>query len=195
VVLAALSFLLVAGATLSFRLLSDRGGSVASALVLADATASTNTIVSDVRPDEQPTQIGVLLVRNASSILLRFRAAGIENVDAGLALVGFAALVPAENDQNLAGQCGPFPPPNFATHPLDGFTLAPAQEVAIVVAVRATRAGSLAFDGVRVFYDASSKQFHQDLPLRVRLESSVSNTPCTFDPTPHQRAGAQNAAV
>jgi len=191
--LAALSFVVVFGAVLGFRLASDRGGSAASALVLADPTATTNTIASRVRPDEQPTQIGVLLVRNASTSSITFRGAGIENVDAGLALVGFAVLVPAENDTVLAGQCGPFPPPNFATHPLDGFTLAAGDSVSIVVALRATREGTLRFDGVRTFYDASHGRFHQDLPLRVQLDSRASNAPCAFDPTPHQRAGAEAA--
>lgn len=193
VALAALSFVVVFGAVLAFRLVSDRGGSAASALALADPTAASNTIASRVRPDEQPTQIGVLLVRNASTVPITFRSAGIENVDAGLALVGVTVLVPSENDMTLAGQCGPFPPPNFATHPLNGYTLASGDSVSIVIAVRATREGTLRFDGVRAFYDASHGRFHQDLPLRVQLDSSAANAPCAFDPTPHQRSGAEAA--
>jgi hypothetical protein len=76
---------------------------------------------------------------------------------------------------------------------LNGYTLAAGETVSIVVAVRATREGTLRFDGVRTFYDASRGRFHQDLPLRVQLEASAANAPCAVDPTPHQRAGAEAA--
>jgi hypothetical protein len=184
--LAALSFVVVFAAVLAIRLIAGRGVGTASSLLTV--VASPQPLVSDVRPGEQPTQIGTLVVRNASGTPVVLSRAFLGEVTPGLGLVGFVVVYPGENDAALGGQCGPFPPPNFATHPLAGARLDPGTDAEIVVAVQATREGEFTLDGVRLFYDAGGKHFHQDLPLPATFRSRLANAACRFDPAPHQRS-------
>lgn len=191
---AALSFVLVFVVTLGFRLVTGRSaGRVADALALDDPSAARQTIATDARPGEAPTQIGTLAFHNTSDAVVTLSRAVVSSIDPGLGVAGFAVLYPNENDSLLGGQCGPFPPPNFATHPVEGARIGPDEHASLVVAVRATREGEFAFENVRVFYEAEGRRFHQDLPIRALVRARSSNPPCRFDPEPHQRAGNRSA--
>jgi hypothetical protein len=168
-----LSFVLVFAITLAFRIVTGRGaGGAGAGLILDDPASARATVVTDVRPNEAPSQIGSLLVHNGGRAAITLTRASLLRVDPGLGVAGFAVLYPAENDTQLGGQCGPFPPPNFATHPFGSETrLGAGEHAAIVVAVRATREGEFSLDGVRISYVAGGKRYHQDLPLRVTLRT------------------------
>lgn len=184
-----MSFVLVFTVTLGVRLLIGDAGRASDALALDDPSAGSATVTTDVRPNEAPTQLGHLTFRNSSRSPIALTRVALRVVDPGLGVVGFVILYPSENDSMLGGQCGPFPPPNFATHPVSGSELAPGARASLVIAVRATREGEFSIDGVRVSYVTDEHRFHQDLPLHVLIRARAANPPCRFDPTPHQIGG------
>jgi hypothetical protein len=185
-----LSFVIVFGLVLAARIVAGRGAGASSTILRADPS---RPIATDVRPNEQPTQIGTLVVRNTSAATVVLRRAFLASVTPGLGLNGFAVLYPDENDALLGGQCGPFPPPNFETHAVDGALVRPGSAVEVVVALQATREGEFTLDGIRLFFDVGSRHFHEDLPLRAEFRARAVNTPCRFDPTPHRRSGGPPA--
>ena len=184
---AVFAFALLFVTLLSFRLLFNRVGASGSALERVDVAELSRGTGALARPREQPTQFGTFVVRNRSTSEVTLDQAFIIREDANLRIAGFAVLDPRENDSWLAGQCGPFPPPNFATHRVAGYRVAPGDSVAIIVAVSATGPGVARLDGMRLSYRTPQGARHQDFAFVAELRASFDNPSCSFDATPHQK--------
>jgi hypothetical protein len=142
------------------------------------------------RPNEQPQYWGVLVIENKGETEVELTNARIVSRDRGLRPLGFAVLRTGENEAgSLALGCGPFPPTNWATHPLQGFRLKPGGTASILTAVLPTSEGVLVARDVDLSYRSGSKEYTLKLKVKAELTVSATNSACVIDKQEHRRTG------